>query len=1476
VSAVTSALAAAGSLDAIGISHAPLFVLSGSQPNFILTLDDSNSMNQAFLPDGIWTPGALQSPPKLDARDTAALTNRQYYNPAITYEPPVDASGTRLPHGDSIKVGGVAVTRLDPLYAAFASSTGCTAQTSPSGSCATDLALSNCTVDLGRNYAPVWDLSGTNSDGPCTDLDPAKTVADDLSNTYTADTGNPAFPAFLAAHPTLTLLELGSAWAWRCMKAGGTGDCPAFYNRLNYSGQYPNPNPPPAPTQLPCNDPNLLADITPVDFPAACLERVVVGTADDLAEIYDSRVDISAVAANKRPTSCCSTEACWCNDAKDDVLAARRKLLKDDNGAVPDDAALAKRNFANWFSYYRSRELTVQSALGRVMDRLRPGVRLGYQTLTQGQFLPTAAAYKSLSTTFAPYSQNRSRFYGWLYSRRATTQTYLVSAALRTHEFCKSDQAYVESPEAVNGVLVKPVAADTNPLHGCRNNVHAIFTDGFWEDKLAASAGGFDPPAWLINNDGTQSPLAWPDPSNPAGSPNGVQHRATIPDPVTGLPVALPQTYDPSALTSKVFADGNTGMLADVAFRSWIEDLRPDLGIATDAVAPLTLDPDTTGSIADQFWRHRNDWADWQHVTTITVGLGVAGNTKYPLGDPPGKGDWSYTTGTGATAVTTTGNIFIDGFPGNWTATGTDPGTGASRASMIPVKMKVDDTLHAGINGRGDYLSAGDPATLISTFNYIVDILATLAGDSSAAAAAINTGSTASADLLYQARFNPADWSGDIRAYRISDGKGRPPCGDTVPVAGQLCEDASLGLYYLSAADAMLGAPVSGNYTNRRIFTAAAGTGKEFSWANLTDLQKMDFLAGAGFTGTTPPADTDPYAVTAKNIVTYVAGDNRLEDNKEFRLRTTVLGDFINAAPVLVGAPAFYYKAPGYMTGVGANGTPFKDKSRPALIYAGANDGMLHAFNADSLTESFAFIPPALMGLENYPPDLRKQRPGPQILRDPTYAAGKHRNFVDGPIATGDVRFGTAAAGDWHTVLIAGLGLGAQALYALDVTNPPTAAATAVSSFAGSMYRWQITDRNDSTTTTDDQRWDPDLGYVFGRPAIVRIPGASGGEPVWVAITGNGYNSAEKDGSRAAGCDDPSKDQPGTGLCGQAVLYVIKIETGEILKKFQTGVGRKDDPQTGGDKRPNALGQPTIVGTTVHSDGDLLADYAYAADLFGNLWRFDLTGTSALPVRRLFSATGPGVGNALGAAQPITAPVAVARHPTGVGTLVLFGTGKYLDVKEDVSDGRVQSFYAIWDKGSDAQPPVVRNNTQLQVQTFVDTDIVVKDKDGVEVTRGRTSSANTVDWSTKNGWYIDLDKEKTVSGVNKGERVVVAPEVQGTRVIFVSLVPEGNPCVGEGYGWINALDLRSGAHFPSSPFDYNMDGVFDRSDLLGGQAGTSVRFTPGGKATGVYSSTSGFGDGKGRSTTVVSSSAGGLHSVNDFPFLQWRVWQQLP
>jgi type IV pilus assembly protein PilY1 len=388
--------------------------------------------------------------------------------------------------------------------------------------------------------------------------------------------------------------------------------------------------------------------------------------------------------------------------------------------------------------------------------------------------------------------------------------------------------------------------------------------------------------------------------------------------------------------------------------------------------------------------------------------------------------------------------------------------------------------------------------------------------------------------------------------------------------------------------------------------------------------------------------------------------------------------------------------------------------------------------------------------------------------------------------------------GSWHTVLVGGLRAGGQGYYALDVTNP--------SSFseanAGSIMLWEFTDDTSAGTT----RGDVDLGYTYGTPVLAKMNNGR-----WAAVFGNGYNNSEADGRASTS--------------GTAALFVIDIETGERISKIAV---------TGGSAAtPNGLATPRLID--VNSDGT--ADFAYAGDLLGNMWKFDLRDTSATPswtASRLFTATDPGNNP-----QPITSKPEVTFHPDGqMGMMVYFGTGKFIEGPAiDTASTAVQSIYGIWDMAGRTGPATLANKSELESQTITSATTV----EGVAARA--VSNVQIAAWgkgggSQRMGWKADFT-------LVPGERVVSNPDYWGTgRIHFVTIKPDTNACGAGGETWEYQLNTRNGGRPLQTVWDYNADGKLDGYDnaaskdvlvgirVPGGIAAAPIRIdTPQGRMT---------------------------------------------
>jgi len=512
--------------------------------------------------------------------------------------------------------------------------------------------------------------------------------------------------------------------------------------------------------------------------------------------------------------------------------------------------------------------------------------------------------------------------------------------------------------------------------------------------------------------------------------------------------------------------------------------------------------------------------------------------------------------------------------------------------------------------------------------------------------------------------------------------------------------------------------------------------GAPFRWNDISSAMQDDLRTNA-------LGNADPDTV-ARARLDYLRGDRSHEGGGYFfRERLSLLGDIVNSGPVYVGEPGLAWPdyAP-FPVGTAAYSV-FKNgpaKTRKSMVYVGANDGMLHAFSGQTGDEALAYVP----GLFN----STAIGDGLHYLTEPNYV---HRFYVDQTPALSDVYLSSGGSTKWHTVLIGGLRSGGRGLYALNVTDPGL---FGNESNADEIVMWEF--------SNDD---DIDLGYSFSRPFIGL---ANNGK--WVAIFGNGYNDL---GS------------------GEASLYIVDIEAG-VDGNWTTGDYRKITTEVGDTADRNGLNTPAIVDI----DGNGTIDRVYAGDLRGNMWVFDLSDGNAKFWDVAFSSgSTPTPLFTAPAGQAITAKPVIARHPTvpdsnnnSPNLMVFFGTGQYL-VETDKSTTGIQSYYGIWDEGSDS---LTRAN--LIEQTF-DTSFA-----------GKVLTRNPVDYSSDYGWYFDL--------AETGERSVTASIARADTVFFNSFVPVEDACSVGGYGYKYAVDMETGGSPLRPTYDSNNDGLINELDTV--------------------------------------------------------------
>jgi Tfp pilus tip-associated adhesin PilY1 len=898
--------------------------------------------------------------------------------------------------------------------------------------------------------------------------------------------------------------------------------------------------------------------------------------------------------------------------------------------------------------------------------------------------------------------------------------------------------------------------------------------------------------------------------------------------------------------TATLYA-GSSSSLSDVAQYYYKTDLRNSvLANCTGSLGtPVCEDnvPATGEGVED-------DRANWQHMTTFTMGLGLTGTVAYSKNYKTDQSvartisgaTWASNVVTVTTtaahgffvnqAVTISGATVPAGYrgqfritsvpstttftyarspsPGAYAGTGTATGypdyTRLREGTLnwpVPVAdsaTALDDLWHAAVNGRGQYFSAGDPDTVVTS---LADALAGINARVAAAAAAAtsNLEPVAGDNFAYTAKYKTQAWTGDLEAREIDLTTGDVSTSVIWSAQARLeayvrsaCDYRTIKLFRAGATDSN-GYPVNlvdfkwdtyacdmaGAATGAAVTTLNAAEQANFNAGKVALLSQYPNL-GDG-TGATVDQRT---AAAGANLVNYLRGQRGKEGfdsgppatntdlNKLYRTREKVLGDIVNAQPVFVKAPFAEYDDAGYAL--------FKSlkAGRTPMVYAAANDGMLHAVYAGTSIvdiagggEAWAFMPTMVL------PNLYK-------LASENYAT-EHVFSVDGTPSVGDVLDPAPIdpvtlaplAPTWKTILVAGLNKGGKGYYALDVTDPE--APKAIWEFKHDAANCVTVDAT-TKAPASAQYSDCHLGYSFNNPIITKLTDGR-----WVVIVTSGFNNVN---SPAAAGD------------GFGYLYVLEAMTGKILYKISTGAGSSSDPS----------GLNRIVGWTQNSLRNNTTDRVYGVDLLGNVWRFDINDILNAAGREATRVTT--VVDALGVPQPITTRPELAE--VGGDAFVYVASGKYLGTT-DLSNVQGQSIWGLRDTLGTTALTGLRTNLREMTIT----------NQGSGTSAYRTNGC-TANCGSTDGWFADLP--------DSGERVNIDMKLQLGTLVVASNVPENNACNIGGYAWLNYFNNSDGQAVEA-------DGVVGRRLVgAGGQeslaVGLNIVRLPSGKTV-VIATTSG-------------------------------------
>jgi type IV pilus assembly protein PilY1 len=919
-----------------------------------------------------------------------------------------------------------------------------------------------------------------------------------------------------------------------------------------------------------------------------------------------------------------------------------RYEIKPGNFSDTAHYTAAIHNFANWFTYYRKRNLAVRGGIVSAFDRIS-GVRAGSCTINNPQ---------PLNMLNIDTPAGRTQFYNDIfgidfYQALGTPNRQAVDFLGQQLE---TNSDIIQSP--------------------CQKNYAILFTDGY-----------------------------------NSGQPNSFGHNGNSSGDLDG--------------------DGHRNTMADIALHYYnnLGKLQFPNNINRDQ---MTTPPACDAPNPPKSLDCENDL----HMNLYGVTLGQSGTVYNGSGNNPNP----YTN------------------PPDWSSI---------NSNNLSSPTQIDDLWHATVNSHGALLNAQTPQGIADQFAGALENILNAPGSASSIGA--NSGNVTDNSVIYNASYVSGVWSGDLSAYRLANGTQQ--------------SDAPL---WKASTQFNQGAS---NYTspnNRVILTSVEKNNRyqpePFEPATFQSSSSSvlpGFLLGALGGGTQTSNDNKVAAV-----VNYIRGDRSKEQgqpNGTFRYRATnILGDIVHSTPMYVGAPnrtrypqhwtdQLYpnatmvenesdvgpYNKPGSTTAFAQ-----KNANREPMVYVGANDGMLHGFDAQADTsqggkEKIAYVPGSIV------PNLAD-------LTQPNY---NHRFYVDGSPNVGDAVFDHK----WHTVLVSGLGNGGRSVFALDITHP----ADFSESDPSKTFLWEYTDTG--------------LGKTFGKPSIVRLHDGK-----WAAIFGNGYNSDS----------------------GDVALYVVNLATGALIKRIEPD----PQAYPGLSQPTNGLSAPFPVDldgdfiTDYVYAGDLHGNL-WKFDLTSDNpddWSatrvFTATDANGDPQP---ITTQPQVG-----IHPYGKDYGVMVY-FGTGKYIENGDAakntSLLNSFYGIWDLDVFTF----NKANNGSPLFTASLTsdipkdRLTQQSIITTvnkggsTYRVVSQNPVNYQQSATSSGT----KNKRGWYIDLP-------ANTGEIINSNAQLQGNDIAFSTLIPNQQACVAGGSGYFMIVSAATGGRTNTPAFDLNNDHTYNSDDKV--------------------------------------------------------------
>jgi type IV pilus assembly protein PilY1 len=695
-------------------------------------------------------------------------------------------------------------------------------------------------------------------------------------------------------------------------------------------------------------------------------------------------------------------------------------------------------------------------------------------------------------------------------------------------------------------------------------------------------------------------------------------------------------------------------------------------------------------------------------------------------------------------------------------------------------------------HGHGLYRRAENADDIIAALGAIFE---QITGQAAAAASvAITSEAVSGTNLIYIPYFkHPGDnqWWGNIRAFELG-------------IGGNLIDNTGGVAYDHVPGDGVLDDPIwdvavelqSMNRDNRNIFTSISNTKAAFDASTVGKYFDVDLNGDS----TEESAEIDA-------LISYIRGT---DNPGGFTLRgrnNYYLGDIIHASPAFVGKPSARYDL--LYGDIDYWDFYWTYDDRTQVLYAGANDGMLHCFDASNGQELWAYIPYNLLSHLKW-------------LADPNYC---HCFYVDLSATVRDIRVN----GDWKSVLLGGMRLGGTP-DGVDTSEPPDG--TSDETLRSAFFAIDVTDPH-AFITSDAVLWEissDSFGYTTSNPIPVKV------EDTWYLVFGSGPKTRDGEGDPTAGGGDGYTDN-------YAHIFVVNPSTGDIVTTINVGTS------------PGSLGENNFFGPPVAIDYDLdySVDAIYIGDAKGNLWRIktfagpDASKTTYITnpedwIIDVDEGTTSDIDPllSLGTDQPITIKPTVSKDDKG-RVWIYFGTGRYFcandntycgegnecatsgDCIESESVGDRSKYMAVgvydrhWDSTAGAGAYVLQSNTldaDPDPSSVLDHRVIkqgeVAGSPGVYgyyiVDADTGQDATDVSTST-NGWYFHLLDPK--------ERCLGDFTIYRGAVFFITFTPDDtDPCARGGLSNLYGVYYTSGTSTTLPLFDLTADENIDSDDLV--------------------------------------------------------------